>query len=105
MSPKELRQRFGVTGSPLQVSTNAKVFVKEMEYNPEHAGAIQTKSWIVVDGNTLHRSNTYNGNIGRGGNPAAPYNTEVVADEKTLAKKVKGYTLVDTSTCPFVAVA
>lgn len=105
MSPKEIRARYGVSNAPLQVGADTKVYVKAMEFDSQHAGAIETKSWIVIAGGKLHRSNTYNGNLGRKGNPLAEYNTEVApTDEKTLARKVKGYELVETSSCPFIEV-
>lgn len=106
MTPKEIRVRYGVSKAPFAVSSDARVFVKDMNFDQEHSGKIETKSWIVISGGKLHRSNTYNGNLGKNGNPAAECNTEVApADEKALAKKIKGYTEVDASDCPFIEVS
>lgn len=105
MTTKELRKKFGVTKAPLLVKADAQVFVKDMAFDEEHSGKIVTRSWIVISGGKLHRSNTYDGNLGKGGNPTASYNTEdAPADEKALAKKTKGYAEVELSDCPFIAV-
>lgn len=105
MTTKELRQKFGVSKAPLLVAKDARVFVKNMPFDEEHSGKIETRSWIVITGGKLHRSNTYNGGLGKGGNPLASYNTEdAPADDKALTKKTKGYAEVELDECPFIAV-
>ena len=106
MTAKELRAKFGVSKAPLQVAADARVFVKDMEFSEEHSGKVETRSWIVITGGKLHRSNTYNGNLGKGGNPLASYNTEdAPTEDKILTKKTKGYTEVELNECPFITVA
>ena len=106
MTPKEIRLKYGVNKTAKKIEADARVFVKTMPFDPAHEGKIETKSWIVISGGKIHRSNTYNGNLGKNGNPTAAYNTEDASglDEKGLAKKVKGYVEVDATECPFVEV-
>lgn len=90
-----LRSVLGLSQSKMEA---VKVYRKDMAF--DHAD-VKAESWIVVtpDGNRVH-ANTYDGNLGR--NFDASQFTYPIPEPKAWAKKLKGYTEVPTSSCPFV---
>jgi hypothetical protein len=112
---KTLRKQFGIARAPLAISPDAKVYRKDMEF--DHAET-KAESWVVLDPKLVHpdfsksaevgtliRANTYNGNLGEKAIQLNPSNCRDIPETKELTKKLKGYTEVAISECPFVVIS
>ena len=97
---KALRLKFGVSMAPIAAT---RVYRKPMDFDHKN---VDTQSWILITpDNKIVRANSYDGNLKKNYD-AKQFTHEVPLtngeiDEKALTRKLKGYTQVEISECPF----
>lgn len=89
---KEDRIAYGITGQPHEAQ---KVLVKGMEFDHTQ---IETRSWMLINGNKVAFVNSYDGNLGR---KQTVIWRDYDPENKKTAKKLREYAEVDMTKCPF----